>query len=138
MAIKKRPNFEGFYIILKNLVILAIVGYGVWTVGNSINRNYQTNQVIDNLKREIVQIQADIVELNNLILYYKTNSFKEIEIRRRLGLKAEGEEVIILPKKEQQSNTSQTSAKQSPDQSSEMQTGPSNIEKWWRFIFYSS
>lgn len=117
--------------LLKGFSTILVIGYITYSVGLAIYKNYQTNQQIAELKIEIESIKQQIAELNNLIVYYKSDSFKELEARRRLGLRAKDEQIIILPKPEQrpteeiinQQDTSGRSSKQS------------NILNWYEFIF---
>jgi cell division protein FtsB len=116
------------------LVKVAILLYIGWTVGSSIYRNYKTNQVIDSLKRDIAQLKLDIANEQDMLVYYQTDSFHELEARRRLGAMAPGEKIVILPKKNvstQENNNNQLDNKDSSSDNNNI----SNPVAWWQFIF---
>ncbi len=117
------------------LTIAAII-YVAWTLGTSVNRNYKTNQVIDQLKASIAKLKLSIADEKDLLVYYQSQSYQEIQARRDLGAIAPGEKVIILPK-DLAANNSQ------PEDMDGQLTGSqvnrvdssSNMSKWWKFIF---
>lgn len=130
---KKQRKFDVIQSLAKGLVTLFIIIYAGWTVGVSIYRNYQTNQKIDNIKKEIAKLKVSIAEMKNLIVYYKTDGFKEIEARRRLGVKVADEQVVILPKTQvAMIQVDSSPAENNPDN---LQNSQSNISLWWRYIF---
>jgi len=101
MAHTKRYSIlQTFGGLTRALVVLALIVYGAYVIGRSVFANYTINQQIASLRGQIHQIEVDIAELKNLIVYYESDSFKEIEARRRLGMRAPGEQVVILPKPE--------------------------------------
>jgi cell division protein FtsB len=116
---------------------IAVIIYVTWTVGISINRNYKTNQIITQLKSNIEDLKLALAEEKDMIVYYQTDSYRDVEARRRLGAIAPGEKVIILPKSIENGNSSPE------DQNGTLTNGPtyannkssSNPQKWWKFIF---
>lgn len=95
MAKSNLNHLAGGLIQLVWLGLVLWAGYSLWF---SVNRNVIANQKIEKFKSEIKNIQAQNEFLENLIAYQKTSDYKELEARRRLGLRAPGEKVIILPK----------------------------------------
>lgn len=126
---------DGFRVITsftRGLFILVLLVYISYSVGWSIYRNYTINQEINQLKNDIAKLHGDIGDLQNLIVYYQSDSFKEVEARRRLGLRAPGEQVVILPKIDQQKVVSDQS--QTPDNSTDQADFTPNPVKWYKFV----
>lgn len=128
---------KGYKIVLaifRGLLTVALIGYIGYTVSLAVYKNYQTNQKINSLKADILKLEEEIGELKNLIVYYQTDSFKELEARRRLGLKGQGEKMIILPKdlikEEMLTDDSEVGLVEKPSEES-----VSNYQLWWEFIF---
>ncbi|OGD97818.1 hypothetical protein A3A49_01540 [Candidatus Curtissbacteria bacterium RIFCSPLOWO2_01_FULL_38_11b] len=78
----------------------------------------QAEQRLEDLKRENEALKNDLE-------YKKSNEFKEMEIRNRLGLVKEGETVVIVPKDDDERLTTN-------DESS---LKKSNWEKWKELFF---
>lgn len=129
---QKRQFFSIITNLAKSLLVILLISYGVFVIGKSIHDNYSINQQIDLLKTQITQLQSDINELQNLIVYYQTDSFKEAEARRRLGVQAPGEQVIILPKPEDR--TSQTNGTLSAPVQNQITNTTSDPTKWLQYI----
>ena len=83
--------------ILTRLLWLAVVLYTGYSLSQAVWRNIKVNQRISQLKVEISSIKQDNSKLADLSLYYQTDQFKEIELRRRLGYKRPEEQLVVLP-----------------------------------------
>jgi len=62
--------------------------------------NYSTSQKIKNLKSEISTLEANKNMLEDLIMYYQTDAFKELEARKKLGMRKPDEKVLVVETKE--------------------------------------
>lgn len=76
------------------LVFLVGAIYAGITLYQSIYFNYKTDQQIKDLKAQMRQLDNDKEKLEALIVYYKTDTFQELEARKKLGLKMPGEKVV--------------------------------------------
>ena len=86
--------------LISNLVKIAtylIIFYILFLLSRSLWTNYTLRRTIDQLNGQIVTLSEEKKTLENLNLYYRSDSFKELEARKKLGLKAIGEKVMILP-----------------------------------------
>jgi len=91
----KRAQLRSFDIF--NLILVALVViYILYSVVVNIYKNYQTKIEIDQAREEIVNLQLEREKLKSLLAYYETESYQEIELRRRLLLKKPGETVVAL------------------------------------------
>ena len=110
---------------------------------------------IENIQKEIERLKKNNQELSSLINSFNDPNFIEKEAKRRLNLRKEGEEVVILPEaKNSENQTTTYSANQgeqinnsgSDEQNlvnfaeNENQTKDKKEEsyfmKWWRYFFH--
>lgn len=74
--------------------ILAI--YLIFLVYQALNFNYLASNKIKTLRKEASYLDAKKSQLEDLIVYYKTDTFKELEARKKLGMRKPGESVLIV------------------------------------------
>jgi len=117
MRQKKYYSFFGLIIFL----YLAVL------TGRSMYQNWQTTQEAKRIKAEIETLEAERENLQNLITYYQTKSFKEKEARRKLGLVKPDEKVVILS---QETNPPQNLTKPISEEPKK-----ANWQLWWDFFF---
>ena len=79
---------------LLSLLIFLTLAYVGFLLYQAVYLNYNTNQKIASLKKEIKEVEADKKSLQTLIAYYQTPAFQELEARKKLGLKMPGEKAI--------------------------------------------
>lgn len=113
---------------LGNMIIFAFLLYLIFVVGQSVISNHQADQQINQEAAKLVGLQSNIQNLQNEINYYQTDSFREKEARSKLGYKAPGENVIVLP--------IDTEADKSPDSGlAESAIKVPNYSLWWQYFF---
>lgn len=83
-------RFQQIVTFLFLIYVVALLGRSAW-------KNAKTNQKLTNLQHEIETLQEENLRLTYLIRYEQTEAFRELEARRRLGIKKPGETVIALP-----------------------------------------
>lgn len=107
------------------LVWLIVVLYMLFTVGRLAYKNYQLNRQESELEADVVALQVEIQDLKNQIVYYQSDSYKEKMLRAKLGLKKEGEEVVVItPEPEVEEVVIETE-----------DSKKSNPEKWMSYFF---
>ncbi len=112
-----------FFIVLIPIFLALLVG-----IFQQFYHRYQVKKDLGKLDAEIANFNKQKEDLNNLLDYYKNESYLENEARVRLNLKKEGEEVvIILP-----TATSTESDKISSQRDTENMP---NYKQWWRYFF---
>lgn len=117
-----------FYQSSSKLLTIAgilIIIYAAFALSRTLWQNYKMNRDINSLGKEIESLEERKQELTNLIAYYKTESYKEKEARRRLGYQKPGEKVLIIVPQE-----GKLIAEEEPKEAKK-----SNIEIWWEFFF---
>lgn len=103
---------------------LAAVLYAFYTVGRLAYKNYQFNLEEAQLREDVARLEVEIQDLKNQIVYYQSDSYKEKMIRAKLGLKKEGEEVIVI--------TPEPEAEKVDNEEVDTRTNP---EKWLAYFF---
>lgn len=82
---------------LSKLIAYLIGFWLIFLLAKTLWLNWQLAKSIEKINQQIAVLEQQKKDLNNLILYYQSDSFKELEGRRKLGLKKPGEKVMILP-----------------------------------------
>ena len=119
------------YLTLNNIVLaIAFVIGANWAWGSigMMQRNYTLQRKLD-----IKQREKTLAELENATLafekkYYESNEYKELAVRKYLGLASEGEKVLILPP------NSDNAQKDPPLQATTPVESPSNVRQWLDFL----
>lgn len=87
--------------LLQPKVVLAvtsvIVALILVSLGQEVNRRWQTARQIQQLQQEVHQSQKEVVELENLNQYFSTADYQERLAREKLNYQAPGEHVIAIP-----------------------------------------
>jgi len=133
MPLKKRSFFiqviSSRLFIVTGIAVLIFLGV---SIGKELTRKVEVTQRVTSLKNEIASVAKKNTELSDLINYLKSESYREREARLKLGLKKEGEQVIIIP------NTSLENEQETADtldQSSETKDSQSAAKRWWNYFF---
>jgi cell division protein FtsB len=112
-------------------VLLAL--YIIFILSKSVWKNYQINKEIEAKEQKIAELQKEIEEMQNLIAYYQTDTFQELEARSKLNLKKPGETAIAVPKRQTQEENPAVAGTATATGSNEEESAP-NYLKWWRFF----
>lgn len=122
-------------IITRTVVWVAILGYSLFLVAGSTYENYSMNKEIDEATVKIAEYEKKKRSLQLSLIYYKSNAFKEVEARRRLGLKGVGENVVALPEATSEPVLSVVIAK---PMTPAVQERLIPYKAWWNLFFGSS
>lgn len=125
--LKKRKTFFKFFTLI-GLVLLVFVSVAL---GKEVYRRHQITQEIDKAKQEVESLEKKNHELQALIDYLNTDSFKEIQARQSLGLQKEGEMAVAIEPGIAASYEDQGSTFESSEEVKEA----SNLKKWWKYFF---
>jgi cell division protein FtsB len=118
---------------LKNVIFLiigsVILFFALINFIRSFQQNHQINQEIANLNSQINSLQQENAEQKRMIEYFNSSAYIEDRARSSLGLKREGENVVVtnnptadLPGEKNIQPTAATSKL-------------SNLQKWWHYFF---
>ena len=115
-------------ITLVGMVVLVFVSIAL---GKEVYRRHQINQEIDAVKQDIEELERKNHEMQALVDYLNTDSFKEIQARQNLGLQKEGEVAVAVEPGIAVDDEDQGSTFVSDKNAKEV----SNGKKWWNYFF---
>jgi len=116
------------------LIILIIIGFIIFNIYKSINANYQISSQISNIEDEINTIKKKNIYLENLTLYYQTDTFRELELRRKLNLKKPDEKIVIVAENTSIKQQTENYSTESSDNETK-KDWEANYKKWWQYLF---
>ena len=124
------------YLTLNNAVIavaLMIAAGWAWGSLEVMQKNYKLQKELDDKSRQLIVAQLDTDSAKLEQRYYKTDEYKELAVRQRLGLVTPGESVLILPAN---SEAAKEADKPKPTAFETQPTVPvSNFNQWMNFLF---
>lgn len=83
-------------VVVRTAVVIALA-YLLLNLGIALNKNYATNRTIRSLRASIAELEQRIAYLQSKIIYLNSGSYRELEVKRRLGLKRIGEQAVLVP-----------------------------------------
>lgn len=101
----------------------------MFAIGREIFRTATVRRQVSRLQTELAKEDQRQSALQDLIGYLSSPTFQEREARLKLGLKKNGERVIVIP---DSTNTNQTSTN---DQSGQATSASSIPQRWWKYFF---
>ena len=129
---KRKKSFIGKIFSFRLFVlicVLMVVFLGI-NLGKEYYREHQIQKEISSLQDEIESLEKNNYKLSQLTEYYKTDEYKEAEARKRLNMKKEGENVVII--KPHPVNSEQSGIKDELNNEN-----LPNYIKWWNYFFAS-
>ena len=122
-SVSKIFSFKLF--VLAGVLIVVFLGVNL---GKEYYREHQIQKEINSLQKEIETLEKNIYKFSQLAEYYKTSEYKEVEVRKRLNMKKEGEKVVII--KHPSTNLGQVGIEDELDNKN-----LPNYMKWWNYFF---
>lgn len=108
---------KGITALLSVLLVVALL-----TTSKVLIQKYQIDKAIQNLSAQAANLNQQNQQLSELIKYFGTPGYKELQAREKLNLKKEGEFVVGLPQNTDGEVAGQTSIS-------------SNPHKWFDYFF---
>ena len=123
------------YANMNNVVIgvaFVIAASWAWGAVSMMQRNFGLQKEVDAQKRELQLTELEVQTLQYQQNYYRSDEYKELAARERLGLALPGEKVLMLPPNSEQ-------AKKEPGAKETMKPSGSgaaisNFEQWMNFL----
>lgn len=132
MHYKIKNFFSSTGALIVKILIIAVAIYIIFSISKSIWKNWQITQEIKKTDELITVLAEKIATLKNQILYFQTETFKELEARRRLGLKKADENVLLVPENVDVAKNNGSTDNEVQNKTSD---GVSNPAKWWQYLF---
>ena len=129
---KKKKGFINKIFSFKLFVLVGvlIVVFLSINLGKEYYREHQIQKEINSLQKEIESLEKNIYKFSQLAEYYETSEYKEVEVRKRLNMKKEGEKVVIIK------NLSADLDQIGIEDELNNKNLP-NYMKWWNYFFAS-
>lgn len=127
---KRKKNIFSKIISFKLFIFMAVIIIVSLSmgVGGEYYRDYQIQKEIDSLQKEIDYFETNNYKLSQLAEYFQTDEYKELEARKRLNMKKEGESVVIIGQPD--SDLDELII----EEENEYKNFPNYI-KWWNYFF---
>ena len=119
------------YLTLNNVVVAvaALIALSwAWGSIESMQRNYELQQMVDQKKYQLTveKLRTELLAYESK--YYESDEYLDLAVRQRLGRGSPGEKLLIVP--------STDAAKQQPTAHNTPQKQPtSNFQQWINFLF---
>jgi cell division protein FtsB len=117
------------------LWLIAAATYLAVSASQAVVRNYQSQQITLELKQKLAVASLEKQKLEALIVYYKTDAFKEKELRRALLLAKPNEKVYALPESYNPKNLDQLTVAKSSVPKVKAEIAQTNVEQWVAYLF---
>lgn len=91
------PKRALFLQVVTRTGLVIALAYVLLNLGIALNKNYVTNFTIRSLKTSITELEQRIAFLHSKLIYLQSNAYRELEVKRRLGMKRIGEQAVLVP-----------------------------------------
>lgn len=110
------------FVALAGIVAILIV----FSLAQEMNRRLAVQREIVRLENEASKLEKNLIQMENLNQYFKTDDFAELMAREKLNYRAPGEKVVLIPE--------QPMVKGVSDEMAEENNRPIP-KKWWDAFF---
>lgn len=109
-----------------------LVAYMLYALSSSVYKNYQIDQHIKNFEEENKKITEENSLKSDDYKYYTSDAYAEKIAKQNFGKKNPGEEVIILPKIDENVVLESEEIAEIDLKNKNKMTNP---QRWWHFFF---
>ncbi len=119
-------NHFNSFVRVAFLILLAVF---IVSLVRNVSRSYDANRRITQANSDLNKLETESVDLKKELDISTTYSFKEKEVRDKLGLAKEGDIVLVLP-------SAQELRKLAPERKAKEEAIPDpNWKKWLKLFF---
>jgi len=90
-------NLKPNIIIGATLIVVLLI---LLSLAQEMNRRWQVQKEVARLEEDVRELSSNVVELENLNQYFRTDDYQERLAREKLNYRAPGEEVVLIPENE--------------------------------------
>ncbi len=123
----KRDVFTARNIV--TAIAIVICFYWAWGAITSTARNWNLAEKLRGKELEAAKAELEVDKNRLEQQYFQTDEYKELMARTKLGKKAKGETMVILPENSEKARTKYL------EKSSEQSEFRSNFSQWLDFLF---
>jgi cell division protein FtsB len=138
MDIQKRVrHLWRTYGTLNNIVMavaLAIAASWAWGTIAQMQTNFAAQKAVDDQQRELQLTELQVATLQYQQNYYKSDEYKDLAAREKLGLVAPGEKVLLLPPNSPAVTAADEAEEAHATQRAGAKTTESNVTQWLKFL----
>lgn len=98
----------------------------IFSLVQEMNRRLSVQREIVQLESEASKLEKNLIQMENLNQYFKTDDFAELMAREKLNYRAEGEKVVLIP---------ETNDKPEDSIEAEKTDTRSIPKRWWDAFF---
>ncbi|MEK7203235.1 MAG: septum formation initiator family protein [Patescibacteria group bacterium] len=133
-----RLVFSQFFLAMLGLIIIILISF---PLVKNVSRGYKINQDIKELEKEIANLESKNSNFKNIISYLESDQFVEEQARLKLGLKKEGEGVVVIKNKLNKTEDNSAATIGSIFNITGLsKTNPikqiNNPQKWWKYFLW--
>jgi len=130
-------KFSSYSGLTKTIILIefVLVTYMLYALSASVYKNYQIDVHIENFEAENRKIAQENAKKSEDYKYYTSEAYAEKIAKQNFGKKNPGEEVIILPKSDD-NVVLESEEIATIDLKNKRQM--SNPQRWWHFFFNRS
>ncbi len=98
----------------------------IFSLVQEMNRRLSVQREIVRLESEANKLEKNLIQMENLNQYFKTDDFAELMAREKLNYRAAGEKVVLIP---------ETEAVRDESEEGEAIDNRSIPKRWWDAFF---
>ncbi len=124
---KRENKFKTSALVSKGafMVLIALLLFFSISLLREVKRKQAIQDEIKHLEEELARLEPENQQFSTLIEYLQTDEYAELEAKKRLGMKRDGEQVILV-----------TESQQTTGQQEYIPLIPeTNWQLWWRHFF---
>jgi len=120
-----------WWLMVIGIIILSLIVWVIILSSRQVQRSERIQQEISLLEKEAEKIRHENETLSQKIQYFASDDFREQEAKRKLGLKKENENVVIINSR---SNTL-SAGDESEIRKEKIDDTKANYKKWFELFF---
>ncbi len=122
--------FRSKLLIVAEIIVLVFFSSAL---AKEIIRKYQIQGEVEQLQKELIDLEQKNIELSSLIQYFDSETYKEEQARMQLGLQKPGEKVVTVLGESTDNDAELVVSQEKIALSNEKNI--SNPQLWWNYFF---